>query len=68
MTRRRHFTLAQTRVYKAAEICDLFKISRRTFFAWKREGKLPLFEVHVGRTVRYHALPIDRFLLRGGRK
>ena len=64
--RRRYFQAAPCRVYTAAEICGLFKIARRTFFQWKRDGgKLPLVEVRIGRTIRYQALPIDRFLERG---
>lgn len=63
--RRRYFQTAPCRVYTAAEIGRLFKISRRTFFEWKKAGKLPLFEVRIGRTIRYQALPIDRFLERG---
>lgn len=59
---KRYFQSAPCRVYTAAEIYGLLKISRRTFFDWKRQGKLPLVEVRVGRTVRYHALPIDRLL------
>lgn len=59
---RRYFQTAPCRVYTSAEICGLFKIARRTFFAWKREGKLPLVEVRVGRTIRYQAAPIDRVL------
>lgn len=59
---KRYFQAAPCRVYTSAEICRDFKISRRTFFEWKRLGKLPLVEVRVGRTIRYQAAPIDRVL------
>lgn len=62
---KRYFQTAPCRVYTAREICGLLKISRATFFVWKKAGKLPLFEVRIGRTVRYQALPIDRLLERG---
>jgi predicted site-specific integrase-resolvase len=50
-----------------AFICEQFQISRRTFFNWKREQRLPLIEVRIGRTIRYQALPIDRVLAGRGR-
>jgi hypothetical protein len=64
---KRYFQAAPCRVYSAREICEFFGIARRTFFDWKRQQKLPLFEVRVGRTVRYQAGPIDRVLMSGAR-
>lgn len=63
---RRYFQTAALRCYTRVEICDRLQIGRRTFFDWKKAGKLPLVEVRIGRTVRYHAVPIDRFIERGG--
>lgn len=59
---KRHFQSAPRRLYTRAEICDFYRISIRTFFDWKKAGKLPLFPIHIGRTVRYQAGPIDRHL------
>ena len=59
--RRRFFQTAHRKTYTRAQICADLSISRRTFFTWKREGKLPLVEVRIGRTVRYQAAPLDRF-------
>jgi hypothetical protein len=64
---KRHFQGATSRVYSTAFICEQFQISRRTFFNWKREQRLPLIEVRIGRTIRYQALPIDRVLAGRGR-
>lgn len=59
---KRYFQTAPCRVYSAREVYGLFKVSRRTFFVWKKDGRLPLVEVRVGRTIRYQAGPIDRYL------
>lgn len=59
---KRYFQAAPSRLYAAREIYVLLKIGRRTFYDWKKAGKLPLVEVRIGRTVRYHAAPIDRLL------
>lgn len=62
MTRR---AFGEPRVYTRAEICAKLKISRATFFVWKKNGTLPLVEWRIGRSIRYHALPIDRLLESG---
>lgn len=59
---RRSFGSAPPRCYTQKQICELLLISRATFFAWKKNGTLPLISFRLGRTVRYHALPIDRLL------
>jgi predicted DNA-binding transcriptional regulator AlpA len=64
---KRYLEHAPCRVYGTREICERFQISRRTFFNWKREQRLPLIEVRIGRTIRYQALPIDRVLAGRGR-
>jgi hypothetical protein len=65
---RRHFQAATRHCYTVAQICHLLSLSRRTFFALKAAGTLPLVELtpRLGRLARYHALPIDRYLA-GGR-
>lgn len=64
---RRHFQTAHRKTYTRAQICADLNISRRTFFDWKKAGKLPLVEVRIGRTVRYHAAPLDRLYEGRGR-
>lgn len=60
---RGYFQRAAVRVYTAADICRLARMSRRSFYAFKKQGQLPLFPVRqVGRVIRYQAGPIDRWL------
>jgi predicted site-specific integrase-resolvase len=59
---RNYFSSSPRRCYTAKQICESYQIGRSTFFDWKKQGKLPLVEVRIGRTVRYQAAPIDRHL------
>lgn len=65
---RRYFKTAAERCYLTHEVCEKLRLSRRTFFALKAKGELPLVELRprLGRLIRYQAEPIDRFLA-GGR-
>lgn len=51
--------------YSAAQIIERLNISARTFFELKRRGQLPFLEElrpRLGRTVRYRADLIERYL------
>lgn len=53
------------RCYTAAQIVGFLQISKCSFFALKRRGQLPFLEElrpRVGRSVRYRADLIDRYL------
>ncbi len=53
------------RCYSAAQIIAFLNISPRSFFALKRRGQLPFLEElrpRLGRSVRYRADLIDRYL------
>lgn len=54
---------AANRVYTSTQIIGLLQISRSSFFHLKRRGALPfLHALHVGRSVRYRADLVDRYL------
>jgi predicted DNA-binding transcriptional regulator AlpA len=61
---RRYFQRATQRCYTATDICRELHLSRRTFYLFKKQGRLPLVELlpRLGRTIRYQAAPIDRWL------
>ncbi len=53
------------RCYTAAQIIGFLQISERSFFELKRRGRLPFLEElrpRLGRTVRYRADLVDRYL------
>lgn len=53
------------RCYSAAQIISFLGISQRSFFEMKRRGQLPFVEElqpRLGRTVRYRADLIERYL------
>jgi hypothetical protein len=53
------------RCYTVAEVLDKLKMPRRTFTQLKAEGKLPFLDElrpRLGRTIRYRADLIDRYL------
>lgn len=64
MSGRHFFASSPTRCYTTMQICDALQLPRRTFFVLKKRGELPLVELlpRIGRRVRYHAEPIDRYL------
>lgn len=55
---------AEPRCYTLAAARAKLQLSRSTFFAMRKAGQLPLIELlpRLGRSPRYHALPIDRYL------
>lgn len=66
----KHFLGATpTRCYTRKQVCERLQLARRTFFELKKRGQLPLIELlpRLGRVVRYHAEPIDRYLAGRGR-
>jgi hypothetical protein len=57
--------IVHRRCYTAKQIIAALQISTRAFFAMKRRGELPFLEVlrpQLGRTVRYRADLVDRYL------
>lgn len=51
------------RCYLVGELLEILKMSRSTFYALQKQGKLPLEELpRLGRVIRYRAEPIDRYL------
>lgn len=67
--RRRYFQAAAGRSYTTAQAIERLNMARRTFFALKAQGQLPLVELcpRLGRVVRYQAAPIDRWVAGQGR-
>lgn len=60
--------VAHARCYTAAQIIAFLQISKCSFFALKRRGQLPFLEElrpRLGRTVRYRADLVDRYLAGG---
>ncbi len=61
------FKAIHRRLYTAAQVIALLQISPSGFFALKKRGQLPfLEEIRLGRSVRYRADLVDRFI--AGRK
>jgi hypothetical protein len=57
--------MSPDRVYTIAEIRTLLKVSPTTFKRMRRDGALPFLEElrpRLGRSVRYRAEPVDRYL------
>ncbi len=53
------------RAYTVSQLCAVLELSRPTFFRLRRKGQLPFLEElrpRLGRTVRYRADLIDRYL------
>lgn len=53
------------RAYTIRQVCDALELNRRTFFHPRKAGQLPMLEElrpRLGRTVRYRADLIDRYL------
>lgn len=50
--------------YTLTQVREKLQLPRSTFFELKKRGVLPLIELRprLGRRVRYHAAPIDRYL------
>jgi hypothetical protein len=57
--------MTETRCYTRAQVMEKLQLPRRTFFKLKQEGRLPMLEElrpRLGRTARYRADLIDRYL------
>jgi hypothetical protein len=58
--------MTSARAYTIATICALLDdMPRSTFYVLKRAGRLPFLDEcwpRLGRTIRYRAEPIDRYL------
>lgn len=53
------------RAYTIHQVCEALALNRRTFFHLRKKGQLPMLEElqpRLGRTVRYRADLIDRYL------
>ncbi len=53
------------RAYTIHQVCEALALNRRTFFHLRRRGQLPMLEElrpRLGRTVRYRADLVDRYL------
>jgi hypothetical protein len=57
--------MTDTRCYTRAQVMEKLQLPRRTFFALKQAGRLPMLEElrpRIGRAARYRADLIDRYL------